>query len=257
MARQKRDEAAVREFLDSRGFLSFPAWLPHYWNLPLPPYLAALPGLGVTDDLTGPARLKENATSYIRQPSPDLPYFARATALDPRVMIMHEGMHYYQLAQSWAQEDPIRRHYYDSAVTEGIAFYAEEMALQAGLFDDTPRSREIIYSFLRLRALRVIVDVKLALGQFTIDQAADYLTKMVPMDSATARGEAAAFAAAPGQAISYQIGKVQIEQMLADARRIQGDKFNLRGFHDFVWRNGNVPIILQRWEYLGIKPEGL
>jgi hypothetical protein len=31
----------------------------------------------------------------------------------------------------------------------------------------------------------------------------------------------------------------------------QGEKFNLRAFHDFVWENGNVPIALQRWEYLG------
>jgi hypothetical protein len=30
-----------------------------------------------------------------------------------------------------------------------------------------------------------------------------------------------------------------------------GEKFNLRAFHDFVWKNGNVPLSLQRWEYLG------
>ena len=32
----------------------------------------------------------------------------------------------------------------------------------------------------------------------------------------------------------------------------QGDKFNLRAFHDFVWKNGNVPVALQCREYLGI-----
>jgi hypothetical protein len=31
----------------------------------------------------------------------------------------------------------------------------------------------------------------------------------------------------------------------------QGEKFNVRAFHDFVWKNGNVPIDLLRWEYLG------
>ncbi len=257
IARQKHDEAAVRKFLDEKGFLSFPPWLQHYWNLPLPPYLAAFPASGVTDDLTGPARLKENATSYIPQPSLSLGFFQLATARDPRVLIVHEGMHYYQLARSWAQENSIRRHYYDSGANEGIGYYAEEMALQAGLFDDSPRSREIIYSFMRLRALRVVTDVKLALGQFSIQQAAAYLQKAVPMDAATARAEAAFFASSPGQAISYQIGKLQILEMLADARRLDGDKFNLKSFHDFVWTNGNVPIALQRWEYLGIKPEGL
>ncbi len=257
MAREKRDELMVREYLSQKGFLTFPAWLQHYWNLPLPAYFSDLPAVPQPDDLTGPTRLKDNATSYIAVPAPSLGYFQLATARDPRVMIMHEGVHYYQLAISWANEDPIRRHYYDSGANEGIGFYAEEMALEAGLFADSPRSREIIYSFMRLRALRVIVDVKLALGEFTIDQAADYLEKTVPMDKGTARAEASAFAAGPGQAISYQIGKLQILEMLADARRAQGEKFRLRDFHDFVLRNGNVPIALQRWEYVGIKPEGL
>jgi uncharacterized protein (DUF885 family) len=93
--------------------------------------------------------------------------------------------------------------------------------------------------------------VKLALGEFTIQQAADYLRRTVPMDSETAGSEAAFFASTPGQAISYQIGKLQIHSFLAAAQRQQGDVFNLRTFHDFLWQNGNVPIALQRWEYLG------
>ena len=103
---------------------------------------------------------------------------------------------------------------------------------------------------MRLRALRVQVDVKLALGDFTIAQAADYLRSTVPMDETTAHAEAAFFASTPGQAISYQIGKFQILKFLADARVKQGEKFNLRSFHDFVLQNGNVPITLQRWELI-------
>ena len=129
------------------------------------------------------------------------------------------------------------------------------MTLQAGLFDNLPRSREIIYNFMRLRALRVEVDVRLATGEFTIPQAADYLARTVPMDRATALEEAAWFAAGPGQAITYQIGKLQILRILADARRAQGDAFDLRAFHDFVWKNGNVPISLQRWELLGLRDD--
>ena len=123
--------------------------------------------------------------------------------------------------------------------------------LQAGLFDDRPRVREIIYNFMRLRALRVEVDVKLATGEFTIPEAAKYLETTVPMDAHTALGEAASFAAGPGQAITYEIGKLQILAFLTDARLRQGDRFSLRAFHDFLWKNGNVPIALQRWELLG------
>jgi uncharacterized protein (DUF885 family) len=71
------------------------------------------------------------------------------------------------------------------------------------------------------------------------------------MDRQTAREEAAFFASSPGQAISYQIGKIQIVKLLADAKTREGERFRLRRFHDFLWTNGNVPIALLRWEYLG------
>ena len=249
-------ELSIRKFLVERGILSIPDWVQHYMLRPTPEYLRAL-GFTENDDFTSPSRLKENCIRYVPEPSEKLGYFWRATAMDPRPITVHEGIpgHYFQLCLSWGHEDPIRRHYYDSGANEGIGFYAEEMMLQAGLFDDSPHTREIIYNFMRLRALRVEVDVKLALGEFTLDQAAKYLQEKVPMDEQTARQEAIAFSTGPGQAITYQIGKLQITKFLAEARMQQGEKFNLRAFHDFVWKNGNVPIALQRWEYLGAADE--
>ena len=108
---------------------------------------------------------------------------------------------------------------------------------------------------MRLRALRVEVDVKLATGQFSIREAADYLHRTVPMDEETALSEAASFAAGPGLAITYQVGKRQILRMLADQKRQLGDRFDLRAFHDFVWKNGNIPLALVRWELLGQRDE--
>src|SRR5438105_6881858 len=245
-------ELSIRKFLVERGILSVPDWVQHYTLRATPEYLRVL-GFTETDDFTGLSRLKENCIRYVPEPSGKLPYFWRATAMDPRPITVHEGIpgHYFQLCLSWKHEDPIRRHYYDSGANEGIGFYAEEMMLQAGLFDDSPHTREIIYNFMRLRALRVEVDVKLATGQFKLDEAAKYLHDKVPMDDQTARQEAIAFATGPGQAIDYQIGKLQIVKFLGEARMKQNDRFSLRAFHDFVWKNGNVPISLQRWEYLG------
>ncbi len=244
-------ELQIRKFLEARGILAVPKWVQHYTLRPTPEYLRVL-GFTENDDFTSPSRLNENCIRYVPKPSEKLGYFWHATAMDPRPITVHEGIpgHYFQLCLSWKNEDPIRRHYYDSGANEGIGFYAEEMMLQAGLFDDSPHTREIIYNFMRLRALRVEVDVKLALGEFTLEQAAKYLQEKVPMDEQTARQEAIAFCTGPGQAITYQIGKLQILKFLADARMQQGDKFNLCVFHDFVWKNGNVPIALQEWEYL-------
>jgi len=253
MAREERQEQEVRDFLEQKNILTIPPWVQHYRNLPYPPYLAPIAAFGVADDLTSPARLKDGATSYIKTPSPDRGYFDRSTARDPRGIIVHEGVpgHYLQKVLSWTNDDPIRRHYYDSSANEGIGFYAEEMMLQAGLFDDSPRTREIIYNFMRFRALRVEVDVKLATGEFSIEQAADYFMNTVPLDRDTAMEDATFYASVPGVGISYQTGKLQIMKLLAEARLAQGDKFSLRDFHDFVWKNGNVPIALLRYEYLG------
>jgi uncharacterized protein (DUF885 family) len=180
-------EMSIRKFLQERGILTVPDWMQHYTLRPTPEYLRVL-GFTETDDFTGPSRLAENCIRYVPEPSEKLGYFWRATAMDSRPITVHEGIpgHYFQLCLSWKHEDPIRRHYYDSGANEGIGFYAEEMMLQAGLFDDRPPTREIIYNFMRLRALRVEVDVKLALGEFTLDQAAKYLQEKVPMDAQTA-----------------------------------------------------------------------
>jgi len=253
--REVRGEQMLRQFCQEHDLLSFPIWLRHYRNVSLPAYLMPLRGLGVTDDLTSATRLDQDGISYIPEPAADLPYFYLAMARDPRTLIAHEGVHYYQLARAWAHSNPIRRQYYDSGPNEGIGFYAEEMLLQAGLFDDSPHSREIIYNFMRLRAVRVAVDVRLAMGQLSIDGAARELAQRVPMDLATARDEASMFASEPGQAISYQVGKLQILHFLSDARSAQGNAFSLRQFHDELWTNGNVPIALQRWNRLGATDE--
>jgi hypothetical protein len=257
MAQEEFWEGAARRFLEAKNILTVPGWMKHYRNLPLPPYLGPLSFMGVADDLTSDTRLDEDGVSYIKPPSPDLDYFSLSIAKDPRPLIVHEGVpgHYFQMSLSWAHENVIRRRYYDSGANEGIGFYAEELMLQFGFFDDRPKLREIMYNFMRLRALRVEVDVKLATGEFTIDQAADYLENIVPVDRATARQEAVFFASSPGQAITYQIGKLQIIKFLADARLHQKDQFSLRAFHDYLWKNGNVPIALLRWEYLELKDE--
>jgi len=249
----QRQEQEIRGFLVQRDILDIPEWMGHYGNLKMPEYIRPLSGMGVVDDLTAPSRLGANAVSYIPEPSPDLSFFRRACAEDPRPIIVHEGVpgHFFQLCLSWANPNLIRRHYVDSGPIEGIGFYAEELMLQLGLFDDAPHTREIIYRFMRLRALRVEVDIKLATGEFSIEEAGRYLAETVPMDRSTAETEAAFFASNPGQAISYQIGKIQILRLLSRAKIKLGSVFNLRAFHNYLWQNGNVPIALQEWELLG------
>lgn len=253
VASADKAELSIREYLVSHHILSVPSEIMHYRDSAMPAYVVPLSFLGVTDDLTGPSRLNQDAASYKGDPTKVAGFFSVITAMDTRSLMVHEGIpgHYFQMAWSWHHPDRIRRHYYDSESNEGIGFYAEEMMLEAGLFDDAPLMKESIYSMMRLRALRTEVDIRLALGTFTLKQAAYYLASTVPMDVPTARSEAAMFASTPGQAITYQIGKLDIIRMLSDARHKEGGSFQLQRFHDFVWLNGNVPFALQRWELLG------
>lgn len=257
IAKEKEYEEEVRKFLTENNLMSVPGWVQHYINKKIPPHIEPFTSMGVVDDLTSETRLGEDGVSYIPEPSENMSYFRLATAKDPRPIIIHEGIpgHYFQMVLSWANSNPIRRRFFDSGPNEGIGFYVEELLLQYGLFDDSPRTREIIYSFMRLRALRVDVDVNLALGNYSIEDAGEFLASSVPMDLATGTDEARFFSYNPGQAITYQIGKLQILNLIADAKVLLGDKFNLKDYHDYMMQNGNVPIALQRWEYLGLKDE--
>ncbi|MGD8305385.1 MAG: DUF885 family protein [Ignavibacteria bacterium] len=252
----KQNEEEIRKFLEEKDIMTVPDWVAHYRFVKIPSYISALT-MGVRDDLTSETRLDEDSYRYIEEPLPSLGYFALSMAKDPRPIIIHEGIpgHYFQLVLSWANENPIRRRYFDSGANEGIGFYVEELLLQYGLFEDSPKSREIIYSFMRLRALRVDVDINLAIGNYTIEDAGRYLAATVPMDLTTGIQEAGFFAYNPGQAITYQIGKLQIMKFIAEARIVLGDDFNLRDFHDYMMKNGNVPIALMRYEYLGLDDE--
>jgi len=250
-------EESIRKFLEEKNILTIPEWVNHYKFVKTPEHFAPLSLMGVNDDLTSETRLDEDAVRYIREPSPNLGYFSLATAKDPRPLILHEGIpgHYLQLVLSWSNTNPIRRRFFDSGPIEGIAFYVEELLLQYGLLDESPKTREIIYSFMRLRALRVDVDINLALGNYTINDAGKYLAATVPMDLQTGIQEAGFFAYNPGQAITYQIGKIQIMKLISDAKILLGDTLDLKELHDYMMLNGNVPIALMRWEYLGLKDE--
>src|SRR5690606_24800809 len=241
-AKLNADELKVRDFLREKNLLTVPEWAGHYKAQPFPAYLAPIAWLGRTFDLTSQARVGQDATVYLPAPSPKLGYFNLSIARDPRPIIVHEGVpgHFFQLTLGWKHPNALRRHYYDSGANAGTGFYHEEMMVPARPGAGAPKTREIIYNCARLRALRVAVDVKLALGEFSTSEAADYLEKMVPMDRATAEEEAVFFAASPGQAISYQIGKMQTAEFLAEARVREGETFDLKRFHDYLWQNGNV-----------------
>ena len=152
---------------------------------------------------------------------------------------------------------PIRGRRTDGARAEGWAVYLEEGMMYAGLLDDSPRVRELIYLFGIFRAARMPVDVWLQQNEMTVSEAVDYWMARVPwLDADVARVDAEIYLRRPpGYGLGYMTGMVQMQELLADRKRQLGDEFNLQAFHDTLMQSGRLPIALLRWEMTGLDDE--
>jgi hypothetical protein len=150
-------------------------------------------------------------------------------------------------------DHPIRSRYTDGARVEGWGYYLEEALMQAGLLDDLPRTRELYYLFGIKRAVRVYADIMMQLNQIDVDEAVSYMVERVPfLDDNVARVDAEIYLRRPpGYGLSYMIGGLQIEKLLADRARQLGDDFALGRFHDDFLAAGRIPVALIRWEMTG------
>ena len=192
-------------------------------------------------------------------------FFTEVDYRDPEVMRTH-GYHWFDLARmaSEPHPSPIRRgpllyNIFDTR-TEGHATGWEEMMLQSGMFDARPRSRELIYVLLGQRAARALGDLRMQSNEFTIEQAAQFASANTPrgwlrLDATTVRGEQHLYLQQPAYGTSYLIGKIEVEQILADRRRQLGDSFTLKRFMVELDAAGLVPASLLRWELTGNLPE--
>jgi hypothetical protein len=155
------------------------------------------------------------------------------------------------------QDHPVRSKLYSGARVEGWATYLEEAMLQAGLFEDLPRVRELIQVFGIFRAARVPADVWLQTGQMSAQEVVDYWLPRVPyLDENVARVDAEIYLRRPpGYGIGYTVGMLQMQRLLADRKRQLGDDFDLREFHDAFLAAGRLPLSLVRWDMTGLDDE--
>jgi hypothetical protein len=165
--------------------------------------------------------------------------------------------HRFDAIMAARNEHPLRGKIFSDARAEGWATYLEEAMLQAGLFEDRPRVRELIQIFGIFRAARVPADVWLQTRRMTVDQVVEYWLPRVPyLDPNVARVDAEIYLRRPpGYGIGYTIGALQMQRLLADRKRQLGDAFDLRAFHDELMSNGRLPLSLVRWEMTGMDDE--
>jgi uncharacterized protein (DUF885 family) len=158
----------------------------------------------------------------------------------------HEAMpgHFLQLSVARRHSDFVRRIQDSSVFSEGWAFYGEEMLVRLGLYADHLDGRLDVARWERVRAARVIVDVKLASGEWNIEQAADYFARETSFTPQAAAAEAAAIATNPGYYVAYTVGRKQIEELLESYLQMTGERGSLHDFHDRLLSYGSTPFAI-------------
>jgi len=94
------------------------------------------------------------------------------------------------------------------------------------------------------RAIRLVVDTGIHAKGWTEDEAVAYCLENSPNPETVARSEVRRYFVLPGQATSYKIGMIRIQELRAKASAELGDKFDIRGFHDTVLGGGDLPLSL-------------
>jgi hypothetical protein len=148
---------------------------------------------------------------------------------------------------------PIRGKISDGVRVEGWGVYLEEAMLHAGMFAHNPRINELIYLFGIFRAVRVNADIGLQLNKVKVEDVVQYWMKHTPyLDRSVARVDAEIYLRRPpGYGLGYMIGMVQMQQLLADVKQQQGDRFVIKDFHDRFMASGRLPLALIRYEMTG------
>ncbi len=194
-------------------------------------------------------------------------FFTEVNYRDPEVLRTH-GYHWFDLARQANDppSSPIRKRplLYNifNTRTEGNATGWEELMLQAGMFNDRPRSRELIYILLAERAARALASLRMQSNEFTLEQAAAFACANTPrgwlgMQGELVRAEQYLYLEQPGYGTCYITGKLQLQQLLVARKQQLGNTFTLKTFMDEFNSAGMIPASLLRWELTGQLPEGV
>ncbi|AHE55150.1 hypothetical protein NX02_17360 [Sphingomonas sanxanigenens DSM 19645 = NX02] len=163
------------------------------------------------------------------------------------VIAYHEALpgHHmnFAIAQELTDIPNFRRFLYINAFQEGWGLYTERFGKEVGAYKD-PYS-----DFGRLtteiwRAIRLVVDTGLHAKGWTEEEAVAYFTENSPAAANQIRSEVQRYIVMPGQATGYKIGMIRILALRRKAEAVLGDRFDIRGFHDTILGQGQMPLDL-------------
>ena len=206
--------------------------------------------------------LREHLGTFI--PEEKRNFFYITSHYDPRPLFSH-FYHWFELARmdnepnpSEIRKGPLLYNIFDSR-NEGTATAVEEMFMDAGLYDDDPRVREIVYIMIAQRAARGLGSLYAHANEMTMEEAGGVHSEYTPRGWMKTEKELLIFEQhlylrQPGYGTSYITGKYLLEAAMAEyalCKELNGEAFELSDFFDSINRIGNIPVALTQWEMTG------
>ena len=153
---------------------------------------------------------------------------------------------------------PLLYNIFDSR-NEGTATAVEELFMQGGLYDDSPRSKEIVYIMIAQRAARGLGSLYAHANEMSMEEAGAIHSEYTPRGWMKTEKELLLFEQhlymrQPGYGSSYITGKYLLENAIAEYARIKESQkvpFRIKEFMDQLNSMGNIPIALGHWEMTG------
>ena len=208
--------------------------------------------------------LREHMGQFV--PEDQRNFFLIGMHYDPVPLYSH-FYHWFDLAQmrdephsSPIRREPLLYNIFDSK-SEGIATGVEEIFMHAGLYEDSPRSKEIVWIMLAQRAARGLGSLYAHANMMTMEEAGKVHVKWTPRgwmerEPHLLKFEQHLYLRQPGYGTCYITGKYLIEGLMTEyAKQLeeQGKRFVMKDFFKKFNDAGNIPVELVRWEITGNK----
>ena len=211
--------------------------------------------------------LREHMGQFV--PEDQRNFFSIGMHYDPVPLYSH-FYHWFDLAQmrdephsSPIRREPLLYNIFDSK-SEGIATGVEEFFMHAGLYEDSPRSKEIVWIMLAQRAARGLGSLYAHANMMTMEEAGRVHVKWTPRgwmerEPHLLRFEQHLYLRQPGYGTCYVTGKYLIEGLMteyAKQKEAAGEPFIMKDFFEEFNDAGNIPVELIRREMIG-KEKGI
>ena len=128
-----------------------------------------------------------------------------------------------------------------TAFVEGWGLYSEQLANEMGLYSNDVQQLGRLGND-AWRACRLVLDTGMHGMGWSRDKAIEFFRANSPIEEINAEIETDRYIAWPGQACSYKMGQLKIEELRRKAENELGDKFDIRYFHDEVLCDGGITL---------------